>query len=500
MSANSANRRANHFNVNDRHSKSFLSPLSRLAEEPGLLAAFLLPLVYWIYLAVYTRMDIVHDAVAYEWLGKFIYKEGWIAFFKNGPNREPLYPALVALSMRLADLWQVDYQSIQKIIQIFILGLTQWLSYRLMQSLKIHKTVMAVVLLYLGLSPAIVNSAFSLYSEIITYPLMLSLIFVAFYAWKSIRDDKPNQVILWSAAFTVNFLLLTAAKAIFTAVFILFLPLFILLGIHALRHQKRTIVLCTALFLFFTVSLYHISVAEYKFLNWKYNGHFVITDRGYWALYGNTERRMQPMNPRRVLPSLAYAAGEGVCHSLFKEEECLFWSYQTSDMYGTAKQHEVEAQRLPPDKANAVLLSLAKKKAMENPLQYVFFMGVESLKMFFWESTKIGFVTYPGQLKKIFDFTLLKNGLRFGLFLLSLSSFLLTWTLVIKNRRKIFNAYTSQNEELLFCFFILVSISAFVLAYSFFFVLTRYALPVAPLFLILIAYTLNKLSARGHLS
>ena len=103
--------------------------------------AFLIPLLYWAYLYFNAQMDIKHDAVGYEHLGRLLYTEGWSEYFRLGPYREPLYPFLVSVSMQLADFFHVNYQSIQKLIQISILLITQISIFKILHRLKIHEPI-----------------------------------------------------------------------------------------------------------------------------------------------------------------------------------------------------------------------------------------------------------------------------------------------------------------------------------------------------------------------
>ena len=119
--------------------------------------AFLISIFYWTYLFLTSRMSISCDAVTYESLGKTLAQQGWVEFFKIGPNREPLYPALVAFSMGLGKAFGISYQSIQVLIQLLLLFLTQILILQIMRLLKINKLITALTILYLGISPAIVN-------------------------------------------------------------------------------------------------------------------------------------------------------------------------------------------------------------------------------------------------------------------------------------------------------------------------------------------------------
>src|SRR5437867_3879842 len=131
-----------------------------------LLACFLIPIGYWIYLLLTAKTIIVFDSVEYEHLGNMLYHQGWVEYFKTGPNREPLYPLFIAFSMKLADVFSLPYILILKVIQISILFLSQCLIYRLLKRLQIRETIVGLTILYWGISPAIVNSALSLYSEV----------------------------------------------------------------------------------------------------------------------------------------------------------------------------------------------------------------------------------------------------------------------------------------------------------------------------------------------
>jgi hypothetical protein len=133
-------------------------------------------LVYWSYLAIVCQTIVVHDSVAFESMAKILYKDGWLEFFRTGPHREPFYLVLIAFSMRVGDLVSLHYFEILKIIQVIFLFITQFLTYKLLQKLKIHEWIMIAGLIYLAISPSMVNTAFNLYSEIIVYPFVLGII------------------------------------------------------------------------------------------------------------------------------------------------------------------------------------------------------------------------------------------------------------------------------------------------------------------------------------
>ena len=101
-----------------------------LPKDKKILLSFLLPCFFWIYLLFSTHMDIRHDAVQFEYLGKVMANEGWAAFLKQGPTLEPLYPWIISLSMKMGAVLGISYQKIQSCFQIFLLFITQILLYQ----------------------------------------------------------------------------------------------------------------------------------------------------------------------------------------------------------------------------------------------------------------------------------------------------------------------------------------------------------------------------------
>ena len=96
-----------------------------LSLQDPICLVFLTTFLYWIYLVFTSRMTIAFDAIDYESLGKMLAEKGWIEFFRTGPHREPFYPALIAVCMRLGNFFGLSYQLIQVLIQFLILFLTQ---------------------------------------------------------------------------------------------------------------------------------------------------------------------------------------------------------------------------------------------------------------------------------------------------------------------------------------------------------------------------------------
>ena len=180
--------------------------------------AFLLCFIYWFYLASTCEMVIAHDAIGYEQLGLTLYNKGWLEYFKIGPNREPLYPCLISISMGIAQKLSVSYRSIEMLIQISLLLLTRILTLVLLKKLKVNHLLCALTILYLGVSPALLNSTLILYSEIATYPFILSIILLSCQCLQNITGNRL-KLIFWSVSLGLTLLATTFLPLCLTFVF-----------------------------------------------------------------------------------------------------------------------------------------------------------------------------------------------------------------------------------------------------------------------------------------
>ena len=109
----------------------------------------------------------------------------------------------------------------------------------IMRRCKIRTWIISVTLLYMGFSPAMVNSALSLYSEIAVYPFLLGIILFVAAAWQSLCAGIPGYKILpYATGFALCFIVSTLTKAAFELIFRYFLYLFFLLGLRFLSSKK----------------------------------------------------------------------------------------------------------------------------------------------------------------------------------------------------------------------------------------------------------------------
>lgn len=450
---------------------------------------FALSLAYWTYLFFFSQMSIVFDACGYEAAGKLIHEAGWVTFFKTGPQREPFYSLLISISFALSELFNIHYQYMQKIIQIGLLLSTQILTLCILKKMRIHRAITALVILYIGISPALVGSAFSLFSEIVTYPFVLGVIIVSVYSWRLMLAGQGFRLFGAGLGLSFLFVILTLTKSIFQYIFwVCTIPFFVVFIQNILKKDIR---LCAVHLMFLTIlfSGFYSCVISYKYLNHRYNGNFVITnERSAGVLYGATARRSQEFNLKKLQTSLASIPGDGVCRSFFDEKECFYWSFMNVDKLMAEKWGEL-AGIFPPAEIEKQLTLSARNEFFKNPSANMLFAALESFKIFFWESTSAGFVLYPAFLTQIFQLTIFKNSLRLFVSLLTLISFFYGLFYFLRHWSMMSEASNQRMHVLFFC---LLLIAGFTSLYALCYILIRYSFPVVPLFMICIAVFLDQ--------
>lgn len=447
--------------------------------------AFLLSFIYWFYLVLSTHMVIKCDAIDYEALGKMLSQKGWLEYFRTGPNREPFYPALVALSVSLGKIFGISYQFIQVLIQFLFLLLTQLLTLRILRLLKINNILIAVIILYQGISPAIVNSALSLYSEISIYPFILAIILLIHKSWLSFSGPK-NRVIFFAIITSLLFVIMILIKGIFQLVTPIFFFLFI---VSVFYTRNRKIIVNAILYLIVFSTVFYPLTTLYKFTNKTFNGHFTIRSGGAEVLYIDTFTRMMPLTSERFFTALATVPGEGMCNSIFGKLKCRSWICSECYQAGLNQINKIEASVKFPESRTHTLILLTKQMILQNPAQYILFIILEGSKMFFWESTLIGFVEYSPWLTKFFTWPPLKDGLRLAISFLTFFAFVYLTGLILRSRKMIFK----KENPLLFLYLCFLFIFSFVASHTIFCTITRYYLPLASLYLVIIAYVFQKI-------
>lgn len=459
--------------------------------------AFAASFLYWIYLFFTSTMVIAHDSIGYQSLGRLIHESGWIGFFQNGPNREPLYPFIISLSMGLGKLFSVPYQPFLKIIQLSLLFLTQILSLKILQNLNVRKNLASLCIFYLGFSPALINAALSIYSEIATLPLVLGIVLSATYLWRSFETGRTFEIIFKSILFTTLFITLTLVKGIYEFIFNIFLIPFLILFTHALFLKRKTRFINLLISLVIIILTFSISIHAYKHLNETYNGHFTLTDsRGAYSIYSSAARRTENLTYKQVLAGMTYTAGQGACDRIFGKEDCYFWGISNYDSYGMSMLKET-SEKYPKNQVDSVMLDLAKEKILQKPLQFTLLTVLEGVKMFFWESTQISFVEYAPWQTKLYAFGPFKDALRLLVSLLSLGGFFFTLINILKNRKKLLETSSPEGKSIQTIGFIVLIATCHIGIHSLFMTIPRFIFPIAPLYLIMAAFSFDRILPRG---
>jgi hypothetical protein len=425
-------------------------------------------LVYWLYLWANTTMMIKWDSISYSQLAQKIVDQGWLSYFSSGPNREIGYSAFIVFSIWLSKLMPFPYEKILGLLQIGLLFVSFFMTHHILKKLHLKNIYVSICLIYFGISPAILNMTLSMFSEILALPLCLAVVILLIEGWEKLQI---KQGFLLGLCLFV----LILVKGIFEFIF----PLLLIPFIWRVFKNKKAI-----LFILAVICPVVAGLHGYKMLNLKASGHYILADRGAWAFYGNTVKRTQEglLNPHDLAVATMSIPGRGVCTMKYSEAECDFWYFLGADSVGIPRYRALLSLGLNKAQTDEVLMKEAIHAAKQSPFQYAVFTVIESMKMFFWESTAIGFVVYPVWLQNIYNMACTKNLLRLVVSLLTLSGFIYACFRLIKYKDAIVG----------WVFWFLTLQIGF---YSLFSIVPRYALPIAPLFLVLIALLLSRIRA-----
>ncbi|OGX07489.1 MAG: hypothetical protein A2Y06_00290 [Omnitrophica WOR_2 bacterium GWA2_37_7] len=461
------------------------------------LFAFILSILYWIYLFLISQMLIIQDALGYKELGELIANKGWIEYISRGPQREPFYPFLISISLRIADTTHFSFVTIQKGQQLLFLFATQLLSYKLLRTLKVKPFLVSLAVLYIGFSPALINTYLCLFSEIAILPFVIATVIQCSNVWKSIHSytqdngSSAKSLIFNGLLLGLLFLILTFTKGIFEiSLFILFIP-FMVFAIKGIQKKERLLWQSNILIILCLLTTFFLPLNSYKYANKKYNGTFALTNRASFALFGNLRRRSEKITSKSLASAYAFVVGEAFCMETIDPDSCRFWSYHASDNF--AGQQRLEYLDLTTSETDKHFMTLAKKELIKTPFNQILFASVETLKMFFFETpNNIGFVVYPRWLDNLYHKPKLMYSFTFLMAFMSLFSFIFSIFYVWINR-KYFNFTSFNIKSTLTILSILLLMGPFIGLHSLFFVLPRYANPIIPLHIILIAFCLNNI-------
>ncbi len=446
--------------------------------------------LWWLYLASSSSMVLRFDAAEYHTLGALLHRQGWRAFLATGPHREPLYPLLVALAMRLGEQLATSSQKVLAALQLALVASAQLLMLRLARLMGLGTGLAVAVIAYFGVSPAVVNSACSMFSEVLSYPFVLLATLLTAEGWQAAEEGNARHTAVIAAAAAFAFACGAFVKGVLHYVCLLVVVLFGVRAVLAWRRRRRDAAVAALVFALVNLLLGLGAVHSYRELNRRYNGNYEFTSRYVGLLYGNAAKRAMPFTPRQHLAHLAAIPGDGVCRMFFSEEECNFCAFGAAEALwlGELPSH---LEGVPISEQRAATLRLFRAKVMERPAQYAFVGLTQVLRMPFWESTQLGYVAYPAWLEGVYAKGIVKNGLRLLVGLLTFAA--LAWA-----GARLVRPAASRGGRALAppCATVLFVAVSFMLLHAPFSTLTRYALPIAPLYLLLIAAMLDDRLAR----
>ncbi len=434
-----------------------------------------------------TEFVVVYDAQGYEEAGGMMAR-GWADYLRHGPQREPLFPWLVALSMRWGQAWGMSYHYPLKFFGLLFLALTLVLTRRLMGLLEINRFIAYAAVLYLGFSPTMSTSCLRLWSEFAAYPWVVLAVIWTIEAWAYLEQENPagfqglRQAAGHGARVAAAFLGIMAVKAIAEGVLLFFLwPFYAGIFLHW-RRKNRFKTKQFAVFCLSVVLVFEGVVCAYKAGNALLNGHFAFTNRGEWALYGNTARRMQPLTLGRLGAAAAYAVPLAPCAAWFGEPDCQYWSARHSDDIIDAKRAQLNAQGITGEAASHYYLGQSISMLLANPAQALLLMFIEAHKMFFWEPS-LSFEVFPHWLEKIFYAPRFVEVLMTAAFLASWMGFWFALFLLCRRWRRGWASGPSAAAGWVWHF-----VFWYMALYSLYFVIDRYAFPIVPLYVALAAF------------
>ena len=229
---------------------------------PGsILSVYLISFAYWIYRFANSFSS---DLIDYRALGWILQHQGLIGFLVTGPHREPIYPLICAWAMNIENLSGISFTHIMAGFGILMLTATQILTYAILRGLNIRTWICSLAILYLGVSPAITNSAFHvlLFCEIATYPFICAVVLIGSLGWEAIKQNNKKTACGYGALGGLVFAVLTLIKAAFECICPAYLMIFLAAAVY-----KKKISFSLVCFLAAAGLLFYVPIIGYKCLN-----------------------------------------------------------------------------------------------------------------------------------------------------------------------------------------------------------------------------------------
>jgi len=186
------------------------------------------------------------------------------------------------------------------------------------------------------------------------------------------------------------------------------------------------------------------------------------------------------------------------CSSVFRDEECNSWNFIAQDNFAETKLIELSLKYKNNNDVNDELMSITKNLIITHPIHYTISSLIDSTKMLYWESTRIGYVTYPGWLSTIFNFVPVVIFFRIFPALVTFLGLLLSSIYLLKNRNQLNSSFDHNPPQTIIICSIYLMIIPYIALHSLITPVIRYIFPIAPLYLIIIAFCADSLLIRPN--
>ncbi|HLF18692.1 MAG TPA: hypothetical protein VI749_07360 [Candidatus Omnitrophota bacterium] len=472
-----------------------IKPQNQRLLHPAIISVFVICFAVWFYLFYVTQPVVVYDSISYESTGKMIYEQGWIAFLKAGLYREYGYAFLVSIAMRLADYLHVSYLTVVKFIQLLFLFSAQLLSYYVMRRLRIHPLITAWALLYIGLSPGLLFSTMILYYEAGMYPFVLLLLIGAAHAWLALIKENKN-IVIPTIVLAVALFCCASIKAIFEPLSYFMLLPFLALILKAIIAKRKAVYKKGIVFLIVFAIFFYLPITAYKLVNKYYNNEYTLTDRSGRIFLGSTLVRVQDFEIKQLKSLIVFTFMLNHCATFADPNECGLWDWRYGDKLALSYMEEyAHKHNLPLPLTQRQLTNAAFQEILNQPLRYALVTIIHSFKIFYWEYF-FGFAAYPDWMDR--TFLVGRLGLTISLtsaFLAFLGFSHLCWW-VWHNRRRLVDNSAPMEMRTVMVYILFLILVGFGILSSLLWILDRYILPVASLYIISIAFFLDQTLIR----
>lgn len=444
-----------------------------------ILWAFVLSSLYLVYLAFTTQMIVIFDAQDYESIGKLI-KSGWVNYYINGPQREPLFPLLIAFAMDLGEIFKTSYHNFIRVFSLLLFFVTQLIAAYSLKQLKVKDWIIALVVIYMALSGNIIGTTLGLWSEKMTFPFALLVIVLSVKLWEDL--DKKTQgsgylrFFVLSLLLSLTFVCLTLTKGVTAFLFLVFMIIFAIRFFFLFKRDGiRTRWERCAVFFATTLTVFTVPILAQSQLNAKYNGQFTFTNRSDLIFFSEVNHRTEVMRLEYFLPGIVFQMNRDLCYNRFEKASCDFW---------------IDAP---------VLASVAHgdslQKIFAHPARYLAYTTVVFMGVTAWDHSNVSVIALPGWLEHFYWQTSIGRKMPTVVNTLTFFVFWGNVLFVLFHLKKIGGTCQKGcSTDLVYVFFIFVFIFFLkgINAMGNIDVQMRIMLTVAPMFLVLIGYSLDR--------